>query len=92
VDVETGRPKRKSKSGQAVGLKGNKIPIVGRIVALADVYDALCSRRVYKEEWPQEKVLDELVKLSGKHFDPELVKLFFKILPTIRHIGSRYAD
>ncbi len=92
VDVDTGQVKRKKKNGDPVGLKKSEIPIVGRIVALADVYDALCSRRVYKEEWPMDKVLDELVGLSGKQFDPELVKLFFKIMPTIRHIAHRFAD
>jgi response regulator RpfG family c-di-GMP phosphodiesterase len=92
IDMDTGQPKRKKRNGDPVGLKGKEIPIAGRIVALADVYDALCSRRVYKEEWPMDKVLDELVSMAGKHFDPELVKLFFKIMPTIRHIAHRYAD
>jgi response regulator RpfG family c-di-GMP phosphodiesterase len=92
VDPATGRPTKKGRKGKPVGLRRNEIPIVGRIVAVADVYDALSSRRVYKDSWPKEKVLEELRKLSGKSFDPELVDLFFQILPSIRHIANRFVD
>ena len=63
-------------SGYPNGLIGNKIPIEGRIVAIADVYDALMSRRPYKEPWPTEAVTAYLREHSGKHFDPELIPLF----------------
>ena len=63
-------------SGYPNGLIGNKIPIEGRIVAIADVYDALMSRRPYKEPWPPEAVTAYLREHSGKHFDPELIPLF----------------
>ncbi len=92
VDPATGKPKKKGRDGKARGLKRTEIPIVGRIVAIADVYDALCSRRVYKSEWPKEKVLDELRALSGRSFDPELIDLFFEIMPAIDQIADRFVD
>jgi putative two-component system response regulator len=63
-------------NGYPDGLSGEDIPIEGRVVALADVFDALCSRRCYKESWPLEKVLETIQESSGSHFDPTLVKLF----------------
>jgi len=65
-------------SGYLTGLKGEKIPLEARIVALADVYDALGSKRVYKQPF-DEKEIDKIIKNgSGKHFDPELVEVYFK--------------
>jgi len=55
---------------------GSEIPIFARCVALADVFDALMSRRVYKDPWPPERVLETIVSESGSHFDPELVEIF----------------
>jgi response regulator RpfG family c-di-GMP phosphodiesterase len=60
------------------GLSGDAIPIEARIVGLADVYDALGSKRSYKEAWPEEKVLEEIRALSGRQFDPELVEIFME--------------
>lgn len=57
-------------------LSGNDIPIEARIVALADVFDALCSERPYKKAWPIEKAYDEIVSCSGSHFDPAIVDAF----------------
>ena len=89
------------------GLKGEEIPLFARIVAVADVYDALCSKRVYKEAWDEDQVLavfrEDLEnhrateKSGGKSakpvkFDPELVEIFFDILPTMRNIRKRYPD
>jgi response regulator RpfG family c-di-GMP phosphodiesterase len=54
---------------------GDAIPINGRIVALVDVFDALLSRRAYKEPWPVEQVVEELRRLRGNHLDPALVDL-----------------
>jgi len=73
-------------------LRGEEIPLYGRIVALADVYDALSSRRVYKEAWEEDSVLDEIKKLSGRKFDPELVEVFFENLDFIRSIRQRYPE
>ncbi len=57
-------------------LSGEDIPAEARIVALADVFDALCSERPYKKAWPLEKAYDEIVSLSGTHFDPKCVEAF----------------
>jgi HD-GYP domain-containing protein (c-di-GMP phosphodiesterase class II) len=72
--------------------KGEEIPLVGRIVALADVYDALCSRRSYKEPWSEERVLEEIDKSNGKHFDPEVTEAFFKCLDVLKSISRRYPN
>ncbi|MDX8390084.1 MAG: response regulator [Mariprofundaceae bacterium] len=64
-------------SGYPKGLKGEDIPLVGRIVAVADVFDALTSARPYKEAWPLEKAINLIKEESGKHFDPECVDAFF---------------
>jgi HD-GYP domain-containing protein (c-di-GMP phosphodiesterase class II) len=72
--------------------KGDEIPLVGRIVALADVYDALCSRRSYKEPWSDERILEEIDKMNGKHFDPEVTEAFFKCLDVLKSISRRYPD
>jgi HD-GYP domain-containing protein (c-di-GMP phosphodiesterase class II) len=72
--------------------KGEEIPLFGRIVAVADVYDALCSRRSYKEPWKEDMVLSELQQSSGKHFDPEVVEAFFSCMDVIKFVARRYPD
>jgi len=67
-------------SGYPQGLKGEDIHLYGRIVAIADVFDALTHKRSYKEAWSTEKAVDYIVNHSGTHFDPELVKIFQKHL------------
>lgn len=79
-------------SGYPQGLKGEQISLVGRITALADVYDALVSRRCYKEPWPEDDVHALLRDEKGKHFQPELIDAFFRSLPAIREIYTRYRD
>jgi response regulator RpfG family c-di-GMP phosphodiesterase len=78
--------------GNPLGRKGEEIPLGGRIVAIADVYDALCSKRVYKEPWTNDDVLNELHKLSGTKFDPELIESFFEILPNIKQTREQYPE
>jgi HD-GYP domain-containing protein (c-di-GMP phosphodiesterase class II) len=78
--------------GKPVGKKGEEIPLTGRIVAIADVYDALCSRRVYKEPWSEADVLAEMKQMGGTKFDPELINIFFEILPGIKQIQSLYPE
>jgi len=94
VDVATGQslPGYDLPDGTPQGKKESEIPIFGRIVALADVYDALSSLRVYKEAWDEEKVLDTIRKDSGSHFDPELVDILFNNLDMIRSIQQRYEN
>lgn len=81
-----------SSTGLARRLKGEEIPLAGRIVALADVFDALSSKRVYKEAWTDDDVLEEIRKSRGSQFDPEIVDAFFEILPIIRSIQDRFPD
>lgn len=92
IEVETGKPLEFDGNGRARGLKEDEIPLYGRIVALADVYDALSSRRVYKNAWEEDSVIDEIKKLRGTKFDPELVDIFFETLDLLRSIRQRYPD
>lgn len=63
-------------SGYPAGLKGREIPLSARIVAIADVYDALTSRRVYKDAWTHEETARVMRQDAGRHFDPELLEIF----------------
>jgi HD-GYP domain-containing protein (c-di-GMP phosphodiesterase class II) len=72
--------------------RGIDIPLFGRIVALADVYDALCSQRVYKKPWNEYEILDEIKKCSGSHFDPDIVAAFFKCYDILKIISKKYTD
>ena len=94
VDIKTGSPLpgHIDPNGRPLGKKGTEIPLFGRIVALADVYDALSSARVYKKAWNESDVLMTLEKESGYHFDPELVDIFFSITDIVRSIRNRYLD
>ena len=92
VDIKTGKPIEKDSKGNAITLKGEEIPIYGRVVALSDVFDALSSKRVYKDAWDMNSVLDEIKSLSGIKFDPDLVDVFFDSLPLFYSIKNRYPD
>lgn len=70
-------------TGYPRGIKGNEIPIEGRISAICDVFDALVSERPYKKAWSNKKTLKFIEEQSGKHFDPKLVELFLQIIPEI---------
>lgn len=78
--------------GYPNALKEEEIPRVGRIVAIADVFDALTSKRPYKEEWPIADAVDWLKKAAGKHFDPYLVQLFIEIMPEILEIKAAHRE
>jgi HD-GYP domain-containing protein (c-di-GMP phosphodiesterase class II) len=92
IDPVTQVPIKTDEEGKPLGRKGEDIPLAGRIVAVADVFDALCSKRVYKEPWGEEEVLAEMKKLSGSKFDPALVDVFFEILPSIKQTQSLYPE
>jgi response regulator RpfG family c-di-GMP phosphodiesterase len=94
VDIHTGQPMagHTGSNGQAQGKEREDIPLFGRIVALADVYDALSSARIYKEAWEESEVLATIEKEAGYHFDPELVEIFFSSIDVLRSIQKRYAD
>ncbi|GAB4288423.1 MAG: HD domain-containing protein [Myxococcota bacterium] len=79
-------------TGYPRGLKGEEIPLVGRIVALADVFDALSSARVYKPAVPWDKVLAIIREDTGKHFDPAVTNAFFDVLDEVRKIYDTYQD
>ncbi|WP_461208393.1 HD domain-containing phosphohydrolase [Desulfocurvus sp. DL9XJH121] len=72
--------------------KGEDIPVTARICALADVFDALSSRRSYKEPWPDEKVVSLIKQERGEHFDPEVVDAALSIYDVLMAIRDRYAD
>jgi len=61
-------------------LKGEQIPLAARIFAVVDVWDALRSDRPYREAWPEEKALAYIQQQAGKHFDPQVVEAFLKIV------------
>ena len=79
-------------SGYPHGLRGEDIPLVGRIVAIADVFDALTSKRPYKRAWTEQEALDFLREQKGRHFDPALVDLFIEQMPAVRAVQERWAE
>lgn len=79
-------------SGYPEGLKGDEIPLSARLMAIADVYDALISRRVYKEPMPHIDAADIINKGKGRHFDPELVDCFMQIQDELLSIANRFSD
>lgn len=79
-------------SGYPQGLSGNKIPLVGQIVAIADVFDALTSRRPYKEPFSLEKSLEIIRARNGSHFAPQVGNAFFAALDDILAIKQKYQD
>ncbi|GGZ00101.1 two-component system response regulator [Pseudoduganella plicata] len=79
-------------SGYPLGLAGTEIPLEGRIVAIADVFDALTSARPYKAAWPVEEAVGYLKQQRGQHFDPALVDLFLQQLPAICAIKEKWAE
>jgi putative two-component system response regulator len=79
-------------SGYPQGLKGEEIPLAGRIVALCDVFDALTSTRPYKKAWSIDEAMNLIDSESGKHFDPKLVPLFHECLPEILKVSEQFAD
>ncbi|TFE01867.1 HD domain-containing protein [Jeotgalibacillus sp. R-1-5s-1] len=79
-------------TGYPDGLKGKDIHLYGRIVALADVFDALGTKRPYKRPWTNDEITDLIRREKGKHFDPFIVEVFFENLPEFIRISEQYAD
>jgi putative two-component system response regulator len=79
-------------TGYPEGFSGDDIPISGRLMAVADVYDALICRRVYKEGMPHEKAVGIIIESKGSHFDPDMVDAFMEISNEFMHIAKRYED
>lgn len=79
-------------TGYPHGLKGEDIPIEARIVAVADVFDALTSKRPYKEAWSAERALAEMNAQKGRHFDPKVVDALVACLPDILAINQQWEE
>ena len=79
-------------SGYPKGLQKEEIPLTARIIAIADVFDALTTERPYKKAWPVENAVSFIDENAGSHFDPELVAVFIKALPEILKIKDQYAE
>ncbi len=79
-------------SGYPGGFRGSKIPLVGRITAITDVFDALTFKRPYKEPFSLEKSFDIIKQSQGNHFDPEVVAAFFAVEDEILSIKGKYKD
>jgi HD-GYP domain-containing protein (c-di-GMP phosphodiesterase class II) len=94
VDPSTGRPipGRTDRHGLPLPKREDEIPLMGRIVAIADVYDALLNRRVYKDAWEQDQVLAYLWDQRGGHFDPDIVDAFFDSLLSITAVTDRFTE
>lgn len=94
IDPHTQKPLPgyETENGTARGKQGEEIPLFGRIVALADVYDALSCRRCYKEAWDSNEVLNTIREEAGKQFDPELVTVFLDCVDSFQQIEKLYPD
>ncbi len=79
-------------TGYPKGLKGESIPIEGRITGIVDVFDALTSKRPYKDAWPVEQAVQYITDEAGKHFDPKLVEVFNKHLDCIVDVRKAHCD
>ena len=94
INAMTGKvtPGYEDRNGNPRGKRGEEIPPFGRIVAIADVYDALASKRAYKEAWDEDRVLQTMRDGAGTHFDPEMIQAFFDSLDVIKSVASRYPE
>ena len=75
-------------TGYPSGLEGERIPLTGRIVAVADVFDTLTGRRSYKAPWPYERAVAEIERLRGRQLDPQLVDVFLTVLHELLPDGA----
>ncbi|MCX7193217.1 MAG: HD domain-containing protein [Proteobacteria bacterium] len=89
IEIAESHHEKYDGSGYPAGLKGEAIPLAARIIAVADVLDALTSKRPYKDAWPMEKALDTIQKDAGTHFDPAVVAALFRALPRVMEVFER---
>ena len=92
IDIAESHHERWDGTGYPYGLKGDEIPLVARILALGDVYDALTSKRCYKEAFSHEKSSDILQENAGSHFDPDVVDAFLATEAEFQRIREYYQD
>ena len=78
-------------SGYPMGLSGKKIPLVGRIVAICDIFDALTTQRPYKKAWQFEEAVKEIQRLNNKYFDPQIVNIFVHNISKIRKVYDQFS-
>lgn len=90
IDIAEAHHEKFDGSGYPYGLRGKDIPLAGRIVAAADVIDALASRRPYKEPWPMERVWQHMIDAKGSHFDPEIVDAALAMREQIEVLQARH--
>lgn len=91
-EIAYGHQEKWDGSGYPQGAAGEAIPVGARLMAVADVYDALISRRVYKEGMPHEKAAAIIVQGRGQHFDPDIVDAFVAVQDQFQAIAQRFAD
>jgi putative two-component system response regulator len=91
-EIAYGHHERWDGSGYPQGLSGDAIPVSARLMALADVYDALTTRRVYKPAFPHAQAVKIMLEGRGTHVDPDLVAAFERVVEEFRAIAERYAD
>ena len=91
-DIALTHHERWDGSGYPRGLQGEDIPVVGRIVAVADVFDALTTQRPYKKAWPLNEAIAYSRVQRGKHLDPRLVEVFLEQLPAVLEVKERWAE
>ncbi len=89
IEIAAAHHEKFDGSGYPLGLSGQAIPLSARIVAAADVFDALTSKRPYKEAWPVEQALDYICSNAGKHFDPEVISALERAMPRVLEIYNR---
>ena len=92
IQIAGGHHEKWDGTGYPRGLKGKDIPLAARIMALADVYDALVSERVYKSGWSHEDAVKEIVSKSGLHFDPLVVDALMEEQTNFQEIAQKYRD
>jgi two-component system response regulator RpfG len=90
--IALGHHEKYDGSGYPNGLVGDHIPLCARIVAVADVYDALTSVRPYKQAWPAERAFEYLASQRGRHFDPRLAETFMGLKREIAEIQGEWQD
>jgi putative two-component system response regulator len=91
-EIAYGHQEKWDGSGYPQGLAGDAIPLSARIMAVADVYDALISRRVYKEGMPHEKAVAIMREGRGSHFDPDILDTFLGLVDEFERIARQFAD
>ena len=92
AEIARGHHEKFDGTGYPRGVKGADIPIFSRIVAVADVFDALTSERPYKKAWELEEAVDFLLAGRGTHFDPDCVQAFLTSWEEVLDIHTRYQD